>query len=629
MAQDFTNFTSNIPTPSINRTRRRRSGYGQSLGLGKLFNRLTDTSGNPAGLPGTQGQSSPSAVGDLQTQNVRGFTLPSAGIFTGQTNQQTTPQANTQPANNQFFTGGALTSLAQTGRLGQLPQTNTPNQQTSGQQSVSQQGAQTQPLQNPTSAPVPSSAQQVRTLEGQQLPATNVPRTPSGLTLEEALAVQQENRPSIDVTPEIPEQIDSSTVSRGITQDDIQQFISSQLSLQQQASNLLQPTQNIQALRQQANDLTNQLNQLNLAETQGILGTEGQGRGITLEAVSGQQQQISREAAIQRQALTNQLEGITNQLEVEVDNQAQQLDAVTKQMQFNQQNVSMLQTLSELTTPDVLSTQIDGRTGEVFAFVQDPQTGQVTQQTIGAVTPEKAAGFSPNGTFTNSQGQIVAWGVNDNTGAIETHAIGQTQPEQDTQIINVGGQQTLVDRQTGDILRVLGPAGSPGGEDITGSQRLAAGFAQRITNANQVIEEVGEQFTGTGSIGGFLPSFLQTEDRQVFEQAKRNYINAVLRRESGAAIAPSEFENAEQQYFPKAGDSEAVLQQKAQNRRTVQLALELESGAAIDQLREATGQDTVEVVNIQGQEVMVGSIVENAQGQRGLVNPDGSITIVQ
>jgi hypothetical protein len=35
------------------------------------------------------------------------------------------------------------------------------------------------------------------------------------------------------------------------------------------------------------------------------------------------------------------------------------------------------------------------------------------------------------------------------------------------------------------------------------------------------------------------------------KQAEQNFINAILRKESGAAISPSEYKNAEKQYFPQ------------------------------------------------------------------------------
>ena len=62
------------------------------------------------------------------------------------------------------------------------------------------------------------------------------------------------------------------------------------------------------------------------------------------------------------------------------------------------------------------------------------------------------------------------------------------------------------------------------------------------------------------------------------EQAKRDFINAQLRRESGAAISPTEFDSANKQYFPTPGDSAEVIQQKAANRRAAVEAMGREGG---------------------------------------------------
>jgi hypothetical protein len=70
---------------------------------------------------------------------------------------------------------------------------------------------------------------------------------------------------------------------------------------------------------------------------------------------------------------------------------------------------------------------------------------------------------------------------------------------------------------------------------------------------------------------------LKSETVKRQEQAEQNFINAVLRRESGAAIAPSEYVNAAKQYFPQPGDTKAVLEQKRLNRLLVQQNLMLEA----------------------------------------------------
>jgi hypothetical protein len=62
------------------------------------------------------------------------------------------------------------------------------------------------------------------------------------------------------------------------------------------------------------------------------------------------------------------------------------------------------------------------------------------------------------------------------------------------------------------------------------------------------------------------PNATKSADRQSYEQAQKNFVNAVLRKESGASISESEFRNARQQYFPQPGDGAKVLAQKERNR---------------------------------------------------------------
>lgn len=69
-----------------------------------------------------------------------------------------------------------------------------------------------------------------------------------------------------------------------------------------------------------------------------------------------------------------------------------------------------------------------------------------------------------------------------------------------------------------------------------------------------------------------LAGFNQSEREQF--QAQRNFIQATLRKESGAAISNSEFANGSAQYFPAPNDGPSVLAQKKQNRqRAVQQSL--------------------------------------------------------
>ena len=64
---------------------------------------------------------------------------------------------------------------------------------------------------------------------------------------------------------------------------------------------------------------------------------------------------------------------------------------------------------------------------------------------------------------------------------------------------------------------------------------------------------------------------------QQYEQAKTNFVNAVLRRESGAKISDEEFDSAEKQYFVQIWDSREVILQKRLNREDKLLSLKKES----------------------------------------------------
>lgn len=106
-------------------------------------------------------------------------------------------------------------------------------------------------------------------------------------------------------------------------------------------------------------------------------------------------------------------------------------------------------------------------------------------------------------------------------------------------------------------------------------QSKALQFGTRMQEAGSVIDRLaaagvnqpGLIKRGADAVGlGGLANFTQSAEQQQVEQAQRDFINAVLRRESGAAIADSEFSNANKQYFIQPGDSAEVQAQKRRNR---------------------------------------------------------------
>lgn len=105
----------------------------------------------------------------------------------------------------------------------------------------------------------------------------------------------------------------------------------------------------------------------------------------------------------------------------------------------------------------------------------------------------------------------------------------------------------------------------------TAAQQTVAGYASRIANSNKSFDRLWQETGGLEATWNKLtPTMVNTSLGQEFDQIQRDFINATLRRESGAVISDSEFANARAQYLPQIGDSKEVLERKAENRAIVQ-----------------------------------------------------------
>jgi hypothetical protein len=123
----------------------------------------------------------------------------------------------------------------------------------------------------------------------------------------------------------------------------------------------------------------------------------------------------------------------------------------------------------------------------------------------------------------------------------------------------------------------------------TADQANAAGFVDRMKNAEQTFSErgVSQALVGGGGamnrIAGMLPggNMLQSDEFQVANRAKEDFISAVLRKESGAAISEGEFAREDRKYFPQPGDGAKVLADKAKARQIAIQSMERTAGPAL------------------------------------------------
>jgi hypothetical protein len=180
----------------------------------------------------------------------------------------------------------------------------------------------------------------------------------------------------------------------------------------------------------------------------------------------------------------------------------------------------------------------------------------------------------------------------------------------------------LVNTRTGQATPVMGQGGQPlmgGGKPLTEAQGNSVAFGARAVEANRIatdLENQGVRNTGAirtavGGIAGMTPFVGEqleqgvrstfnvlpsvaggpSAEQQQTEQARRNFVSAVLRKESGAAIGVDEYKNEERKYFPQAGDTDVVIKQKQKARELAIEALKAQAGpSGVRQINQITSQ---------------------------------------
>ena len=200
-----------------------------------------------------------------------------------------------------------------------------------------------------------------------------------------------------------------------------------------------------------------------------------------------------------------------------------------------------------------------------------------------------------------------SFGLNTETNQFEQLPGAKMTTETWSPTYKVGGEYLQRNANTGEIRKVSGtadgdkaPAGYVWSTDASGQKTLtsiaggpadksinpteqqanAYTFSNRMEKSDQILKDLEGKYNPlaisakTSAITSNIPgaqtiiNSQMSPESQKAEQAQRDFVNAVLRRESGAAISQSEFDNARIQYFPQTGDSPEVKAQKATNRKT-------------------------------------------------------------
>jgi hypothetical protein len=130
---------------------------------------------------------------------------------------------------------------------------------------------------------------------------------------------------------------------------------------------------------------------------------------------------------------------------------------------------------------------------------------------------------------------------------------------------------------------------SVGNKPVTGAERQALSFYNRAKEASEGIEELEDRITDRNVVSqawntsDWMPNIAKSDDQQLYEQHQRTFTEARLRKESGAAIPPAEFESDRKTYWVQPGDSDETKKRKRVARAKLLEGLAYSAGKAYDE----------------------------------------------
>lgn len=171
-------------------------------------------------------------------------------------------------------------------------------------------------------------------------------------------------------------------------------------------------------------------------------------------------------------------------------------------------------------------------------------------------------------------------GININTGA--TGAMGNLLSDDQKIKANIPVKDVAQFNSSGGISIIKS---APAPVELKDWQRKDLDFVTRMMQADKVLSEVGTDYDpayvkaaryveNTPILGDIANAAISENDQRVL-QAQRQFLNSVLRPESGAVIGDVEFASGVKQYFPQPNESKKIQEQKANARRTAIEGLKL------------------------------------------------------
>ena len=231
--------------------------------------------------------------------------------------------------------------------------------------------------------------------------------------------------------------------------------------------------------------------------------------------------------------------------------------------------------------------QIDPRYLALMQLVGDPSLADPQREALKAI----AESFKPQAApdpFTLSEGQARFDGQGNQIAAVapQAEAFRQATPEEAAAYGAVAGQfgpdgrfyaqnppsgMTVESDGDGGFRMTQGPGVANSSKPLNESQSKNVIYASRAEGALAQLDPVADALTSRANqAAGAVPLGLgrdyQDPKYQVAKQAGEEFLTAILRKDTGAAITSQEQVIYGEVYLPRPGDSPEVLAQKAQSR---------------------------------------------------------------
>lgn len=447
----------------------------------------------------------------------------------------------------------------------------------------------------------------------------------------------------------------------------------------------------VKQAQEEYNRYQNQINAITSKRDAQMLGLEGQGRGITDTIIGGQQARISREAAIMAMPIQAQLAAAQGNLEQAKELMGQLYQVKSADIQADQtyrtnlansvmgwantaQSNILQAKLSDIsqgaqTAQANLAYQRQlglqaleyGQNGLITGISSIDPNSPTFEQDIAAYTSQLRKPVAPTkldtsfdkfGNLIDMQtGEVIRYadptsGVN---GGIEMpdgsfatpDEIAYAQQYAATGQIPTGLSAAGVDfGRVADLAKDMKKPDGALVNQFTGVTPTNIGDAQKagIVAMSEIVNDIMPQleslweqvkltnFGGTGIVGGISSKIAPSEAMTRYKQARDEFLSKLLVARSGAAVTEQEYERYSK-LVPDAFNSSFYLGSSGATKLEGLSSLmktNLDNTLSTNQLT-LYGYSTV---NLDGQDYKVGEIITNEYGQQGLVQPDGSITLV-